>query len=68
MKTEHASRMAAKEKVVIDKSLQSRSTSNLVRLIGDINKKMHCLRVGQVITKAPKRLVFSAEGVAMLAT
>eukprot|EP00965_Chrysotila_dentata_P137121 4535548-Pleurochrysis_carterae.AAC.1 len=29
---------------------------------------MHCLRVGQVIRKAPKCLVFSAEGVAMLAT
>eukprot|EP00965_Chrysotila_dentata_P095577 3159161-Pleurochrysis_carterae.AAC.1 len=52
MKTEHASNTAAREKAVIDKSFESHSTSNLVRPIGDINKKMHYLRVGQVIRKA----------------
>eukprot|EP00965_Chrysotila_dentata_P153761 5083086-Pleurochrysis_carterae.AAC.1 len=66
---EHANNTAAREKAVGDKSRQDRSTSNEVRPIGDINKKMYCFRVGQVIRKAPKRLVvFSAEGVAMLAT
>eukprot|EP00965_Chrysotila_dentata_P220629 6191902-Pleurochrysis_carterae.AAC.1 len=46
IKMEHASNKSAMKKVMIDKSLQTRSTSNLVRPTCDINKKVHCLRVG----------------------
>eukprot|EP00965_Chrysotila_dentata_P126174 4170312-Pleurochrysis_carterae.AAC.1 len=47
-------------------SLSTRMASSTVKPSGEINKKLHLLRVGQVVRKAPKRLVFSESGIACL--
>eukprot|EP00965_Chrysotila_dentata_P016064 532177-Pleurochrysis_carterae.AAC.1 len=69
MKMEHAIQMKAPTtKNLADEKVAGRLVSSMAKQIGGVHKKLQPLRAGQVVKRAPKRLVFSASGMAEVLT
>eukprot|EP00965_Chrysotila_dentata_P102172 3372931-Pleurochrysis_carterae.AAC.1 len=56
MRVEHARVVPEPNKHINRTSRSTRVVPSTAKLSGEIHKKLHLPRVGQVVTKAPKRL------------